>query len=630
MLDWDDLCLEVILIQNMMQYIRPTLAFPLVLLMFVIYFIGRYWKTALPRRGTTDWIVEAARPPISFAGKRHRCDKKDAVAALVITAIYACTSLFQLGSNVAPQSFYRFENGQAVEIFLDEPTTVTALQCYYGLFHGEYILQFYQADGSVVVMENPVEQRHSQVFSWQYYTLEQPLEQVTGFAFTADRTLEMGELRIETDEGSYAGGLKGPAELFDEQVLAPEQYHWYNSSYFDEIYHARTAYEHIENVRPYEVTHPPLGKLIISIGIRTFGMTPFGWRIMGTLFGIGMVPIFYAFLKNFFGKRPVAIWGTVFFATDFMHLTQTRIATIDTYAVFFIILMYYFMYRYLTLPQKARLAEQFRELFLSGLFFGMGVASKWTVAYGAVGLALLYFVGMHFRRRDWVDTDRGDSFAAWCLTTLGASVFFFILVPLLIYTVSYIPYAQVPGEMREPFQIMVDNQISMFSYHSGVTASHPYESKWYMWLVDARPILYYLDSSVAGVRTSFSAFTNPLSTWAGLFAMILCAVRLVQAKSGRALFILVGYLAQLVPWIPISRCTFAYHYFPSMPFLILAICFLLDEMMEKKPKKTMRLGNSMAVVSTGLYAAFYPVLVGLPISVSYARNFLQWFPSWPI
>ena len=616
--------------QQVMQYIKPTLVFPLALLLFVIYFIRRYWRAVLPRRGTTDWIVASVRPPVSFVGKRYRCDKKDALAALVMTVIYACTSLFQLGSNVAPQSFHRFEQGQAVEIWLEEPTTVTALQCYYGLFHGEYALRFYQADGSVLDMVVPVKQPHSQVFSWRYYDLETPLEQVTGIGFTSDKTLEMGELRIETGAGSYTGGVTGPAELFDEQELAPERYHWYNSSYFDEIYHARTAYEHVQNVRPYEVTHPPLGKLIISVGIRLFGMTPFGWRMMGTLFGIGMIPIFYAFLKNFFGKRKVAIWGTVFLATDFMHLTQTRIATIDTYAVFFIILMYYFMYRYVSLPQKARLSEQLRELLLSGLFFGMGIACKWTVAYGAVGLALLYFISMYFRRRDWDDRGGVDSFASWCMTTLGASVFFFILVPLLIYIASYIPYAQVAGEGREPFQIMIDNQISMFKYHAGVTASHPYESKWYMWLVDARPILYYLDTSTAGMRTAFSAFTNPLTTWAGLFAMMLCALRLVQAKSGRALFILVGYLAQLVPWIPISRCTFAYHYFPSVPFLILAVCFLLDEMLERQPEETERLGHGMAALSAGLYAAFYPVLIGLPVPVAYTSRFLQWFPSWPI
>ena len=59
-----------------------------------------------------------------------------------------------------------------------------------------------------------------------------------------------------------------------------------NSTYFDEIYHARTAYEHIHGIRPYENTHPPLGKILIGIRIRLFGMTPFGWRFIGTLLGV--------------------------------------------------------------------------------------------------------------------------------------------------------------------------------------------------------------------------------------------------------------------------------------------------------------------------------------------------------
>ena len=71
---------------------------------------------------------------------------------------------------------------------------------------------------------------------------------------------------------------------------------------------------------------------------------------MGALFGVLMLPILYLFLKNLFGKTPVAACGSALFAFDFMHLTQTRIATIDTYGVFFILLMYYFLYRYLALP----------------------------------------------------------------------------------------------------------------------------------------------------------------------------------------------------------------------------------------------------------------------------------------
>ena len=123
---------------------------------------------------------------------------------------------------------------------------------------------------------------------------------------------------------------------------------------------------------PYEVSHPPLGKLIISLGIRIFGMAPFGWRFMGALFGVGMLPILYVFLKNLFGKTVVAACATTLFAFDFMHLTQTRIATIDTYGVFFILLMYFFLYRYLTLPAGPPFRKGALPLFLSGSSGGSG------------------------------------------------------------------------------------------------------------------------------------------------------------------------------------------------------------------------------------------------------------------
>ena len=73
----------------------------------------------------------------------------------------------------------------------------------------------------------------------------------------------------------------GPALLFDEQQLIPQNPSQLNSTYFDEIYHARTAWEHKNGMSPYEVTHPPLGKIIIMLGISLFGMTPFGWRVAG-------------------------------------------------------------------------------------------------------------------------------------------------------------------------------------------------------------------------------------------------------------------------------------------------------------------------------------------------------------
>ena len=90
--------------------------------------------------------------------------------------------------------------------------------------------------------------------------------------------------------------------LFDEQQEVPERSSFRNGTYFDEIYHGRTGYEFVHHLNVYEWTHPPLGKVFISIGIRIFGMCPFGWRIVGTVFGIFMLPLIYLFAKKLLKK----------------------------------------------------------------------------------------------------------------------------------------------------------------------------------------------------------------------------------------------------------------------------------------------------------------------------------------
>ena len=56
---------------------------------------------------------------------------------------------------------------------------------------------------------------------------------------------------------------------------------------------------------PYETTHPPLGKVIMMAGIEMFGMDPFGWRFMGTIFGIAMVPLMYLSLIHIFAAASI-------------------------------------------------------------------------------------------------------------------------------------------------------------------------------------------------------------------------------------------------------------------------------------------------------------------------------------
>lgn len=648
----------------MATYITVAMIWPVLTLTAIAAFFCYYWRCVLPRKGSLEWTAarRAVPPATTFAGRCHPMTKADRLPILLITLVYAATAFFQLGNTTAPRSFAGLAGGQTVELALDRQITLTKLMYYPGLGTGRYNLEI-SADGKTwftlwekkdeagkvtgaywAMAEgygagNALTQTYAQLFKWVELTPENPQYvkylRITGAADSG--VLKLGELALydngQLTDVTVTADASGNA-LFDENDLVPDRSTYMNSTYFDEIYHARTALEHLEGVYPYETSHPPLGKLILSIGIAVFGMNPFGWRVMGTLFGVLMVPILYIFLKNLFGKTPVAACGAALFAFDFMHLTQTRIATIDTYGVFFILCAYFFLYRYLVLPAGTPFKKGALPLFLAGLSFGLGAASKWIVLYAGAGLALLYFVGLVCKLRDWPKGEGAVQLGPWLAKTLLFCVLCFVLIPGAIYVASYLPYAAARGgiTLQNLMTTVVDNQIFMFTYHEGVHDVHPYSSRWYQWIVDGRPILYYLDNAqtaTTGLKAAFGCFNNPVVAWAGLLALGSTAVELFRRRSARALFVVVGYLSQLLPWVFIGRTTFAYHYFPSTLFLVLALSFVLNELVEAQPEGWKIPAYTLTGGTVALYALFYPVLVGLPVPEWYSTNFLRWLPSWP-
>ena len=453
--------------------------------------------------------------------------------------------------------------------------------------------------------------------------------------------------------------------LFDESDLYPERYSFRNSMYFDEIYHARTAYEFLHGLPTYENTHPPLGKIFIALGVAIFGMNPFGWRIMGTLFGIAMLPFIYLLGKKMTRNTPAAALACFLFAFDFMHFTQTRIATIDVYITFFVIAMYYFMYYYCSMSfYDTPLYKTFVPLGLCGICMGLGIASKWTGIYAGCGLALLFFAHLLRRYREYLyaKAHPGKStngmehqqivkkFPDYTVKTIDFCLTFFVLVPAVIYLLSYLPF--VDNSHPGLFDRMLTNQTSMFNYHSGLEATHPYSSSWYQWPTMVRPIWYYSGYVTDAVKEGISAFGNPLVWWVGIPAFLYVLYLLVahssflRALTGKAdassattplsrreyhaaAFLVVGYLAQYLPWFFVTRITFIYHYFPSTPFVVLMIVYSLMQLKKRVSNRTFAvICCAYAVLAFGLFLLFYPVLSGQPVDVDFVVKYLRWRDTW--
>lgn len=605
-------------------------------LALVLFFFARYIQSV--RQNPFADVPEGGGRELTHPRRRFRMERKDALPLIIIVVLYAVVAFIGLGDHTNPESFCRFKDrGNYATAELSESTPISRVQYYTGIHTGNYFLQF-SDDGVNYTDEATMEQAFNKLLKWQDADLREPGKSAKFIRLIADSELWLGELCLYDAQGEPIPAATltydvGTAPLFDEQSTVPARSSYMNSTYFDEIYHVRTAVENIENIYPYELSHPPLGKLIIASGIEMLGLNPFGWRFMGVLFGILMLPFLYVLIKNMFGSTAIAACGTLIFAFDFMHFVQTRIATIDTYGVFFILLSYLFMYRYVTAPRGEKDPKRlaYLPLFLCGLTFGLGVACKWIVIYGGAGLAVIWLLFRISRYRQLRDEGRRSEHARELIADVAQCLAYFVLIPACIYYLSYYPYGFAEGYdffSADYAKTVWDNQGFMLDYHAGVTAEHPYASRWYQWIVDARPILYYLDMSAAGVRSSFAAFLNPLVCWGGLGAMAAMVWRVFKYRDGKALFILIGYLANLLPWVFVSRTTFEYHYFPSLVFLVLAICHMFN---------TIRLGDfawkKTLIISTAaclaVFALFYPVLTGAAVPEWYS-NMLAWIPgAWP-
>lgn len=615
-------------------YLWPALA-----LGFLLWFFVRYYRdVSLGPKGPMY-----SKEPLSLDVPRGRMEKRDWLLMLLLTAVYAAAAFWGLGDTQAPQSFWQAEAGEnSVTLTLEEPVKATKFVYYTGLHTGTYALEVQDSAGMWHRMDD-LSQNYAEIFKWASVDLKDTAD-VQAIRLTAMETpLWLGEIALCTDDGdgNYTlspldvADFSAPSgeALVDEQALVPTRFTYLNSFYFDEIYHARTAYEHINGIYPYEITHPPLGKLILALGIQLFGMTPFGWRFSGTLIGVLMLPLMYLLVKSMFRRTSIALCGTLLFAFDFMHFTQTRIATIDSYSVFFILLMYLFMWRWFSSGMEAPFRKTALPLFLTGLAFGLGVSAKWTCVYAGAGLFVLYLIYLFCRGRVFLQRGEGREFARFLGKTLALSVVAFLLVPAVIYTLCYLPYAAASQDglsLQSLVREMLKNQSYMFNYHSGVMDPHPYSSTWYMWILDIRPILYYRDYMAGDtLKSAFSAFGNPLVWIGGLAALFLAGSRFLRKKRPTALFLIVGYLSQFLPWLLIGRTTFAYHYFPSTVFLVLALCFVFHEAMELNSRARNRM-FAFTGVCMALFVVFYPSLTGVYMPTWYFDYFLRWLPSWPL
>jgi dolichyl-phosphate-mannose--protein O-mannosyl transferase len=416
---------------------------------------------------------------------------------------------------------------------------------------------------------------------------------------------------------------------------------------FDETYYAKDACWYVnaseatcKRASDAPEVHPPLGKWLIAVGIRVFGFdcpdeprnvcegttTSFAWRIIPAVAGIATIGLLFLLARRLFRSTLAATMSSGLLALDFLHLVQSRTSMLDIFIPLFGVAAFYFL-----VLDRDQMAEGESEgsiwnrphRLAAGAFLGAAVATKWSG-----GLLLLAGLAL---TATW-------AVAALRARPLGERIFvavkregptvavFLLLVPFLVYSLSYLGrvqnprYTGVPWAQGHVVRTLWDHHEYMLGFHRDLESTHSYSSPGSTWLVLKRPVSYYFCSGDTcsppndGEYEEILATGSPFVWWPALLALLYVGYKWVRRRNFRGPegVILAGFLFTYVPWLLIDRpAVFLFYLLPTIPFMCLAIGYVVTKIGESW-EATAAIGL-FSLATFGLFLFYYPVLVGRPL-----------------
>ncbi len=449
---------------------------------------------------------------------------------------------------------------------------------------------------------------------------------------------------------------------------------------FDEVHFGKFISGYFTGEYFFDI-HPPLGKLLISgmgyiagfepgfsfsdIG-QEFNDKSYLWlRFLPTLAGALLPIVIYYLMLQLKFSRMAAFAGGALIAIENSILVQSRFILLDSFLLLFgfSALLLYFKYR-----KSKRLGY----LAASGILTALAISVKWT---GATFLGLIILM----ETWDILKKLKPGSLPSYSWMHLRSYLIIYlspyvlkrlavlIVLPVIIYFSFFVIHLKLldrsgsgdafmsrefqktlAGSVHENdgnveslniFEKFKELNVEMYQSNARLSASHPYSSAWYTWPFMTRPIYYWnssqeLDTNGRTLEQSrIYLIGNPIIWWASTLAMLYLLIELARSVFKYTtkrffeypkvlLFLTIGFIFNLLPFVGIDRVMFLYHYTIALIFSIMGLAYLIDK--SENRKKIL-----LFILIAGLisFLFFAPLTYGLPLSEG-GYDARVWFATW--
>lgn len=449
--------------------------------------------------------------------------------------------------------------------------------------------------------------------------------------------------------------------------------------YFDEVYHALTAKliargdqrafewwnSPVEPNTAVDWLHPPLAKYTQALSMLVFGENSFGWRFSSAVFGILVIAATGWVAHTYFHRRSLTLLALLLAASDGLLLAQSRIAMNDIHVTFFILttVAIYAIFRRKVIEGKGEI----KWMLATGISAGLAMGSKWSGIYVLFAIWVMEFVRILQSRKDLRQR----------LIKVVQFVVLLVIIPALMYLASYtdmflqgkslvclgnevkqgscycsqesstwvVLLSDIFPSRKAQFEALearggCKRLISHFSelhhqilwYQTHLTATHPYQSVPWQWVLDIRPVWLYVnyDQAKYALFSNIYDTGNPLLYWTGIAAVLLVSFFFVTSREERNWklgFLLLVYFIVWAPWNFSPRIMFFYHYAPAVPIMAILIAYVFVSLSDKS--KALKPVFAMLTIAIFLvYLAMFPLNTGLPVPMGYFDTIFKLFPTW--
>ncbi len=367
----------------------------------------------------------------------------------------------------------------------------------------------------------------------------------------------------------------------------------------DEVQVAFSAENYMErgHFGPTMAYHPNLRNILVYGCMKALGTGVWGLRGFSLLFGVLSIPLLGLLVFRITSNTTASALAAFFLAVDPVHITFSRQAIQEVHTAFFFLLG-------VLLAVAAMKGDKRGRVFmlpLSGLFFGLGLASKAHAAFPLL-VCLLY---VFYRGEEDHDPWHEKVFAVLSLS----------VVPLTVYMLTYVPWFGRGYNLLD-WVFMQKALFVKIATHTGNPMDSMVDTSAWLWFI--KPFMGYGNfTHFEGKPFVTIAMGNPL-----VWLMVLPSAAYVYYRKqteGRGM-LLTLFLVSYLPLAFTLRPIWVLSSIAVTPFAYGIVGLAVSEISRKAGVKALFVYATLVLVVSIM---FYPMAVGEAWDYNYLRPLVE-------